>query len=415
MLKRLTIITLAAALCGAMAFAGELSFRGETDKSPVTYKPGEKMIFRVQLLDDSKPLAGKKLKWTRRGDDQKTDKGEAVSSATQPLIIETSIDMPGFVHITVNVFNDNGKAAKDAKNKDIKFDGGAGVELAKLASLPEPGDFDAFWAKQKEKLAKVPLKSSLTEIPSGNPKFLVYDVKVDCVGGKPVSGYFAKPKDAAAKSLPAQVNFRGYGVGSAMLYTQAGKLIFSFNTHSIENGKDEAYYKKLGEGELSGYAFNKEQNSNPETAYFNGMILRVLRALEFIKAQPEWDGKNLIMQGGSQGGFMALVAAGLDADVTRCAAVKPWCCDLGGVTLGRLRGWRPDYTAALDYYDPVNHAKRIKGETVIFSGLGDYACPPSGLTVLYNNIKAPKQIEYTQGVTHGYAPPNPQKFILSNK
>ena len=135
------------------------------------------------------------------------------------------------------------------------------------------------------------------------------------------------------------------------------------------------------------------------------MILRVLRAIEFLKAQPEWNGKDLRAAGGSQGGFQALAAAALDKDVTQCAANVPWCCDLGGITLGRLRGWRPDYADGLGYYDAANMAKRIKCETKIVGGLGDYVCPPSGVCVLYNNINAPKQLDLVQGKTHGYTPP----------
>ena len=81
---------------------------------------------------------------------------------------------------------------------------------------------------------------------------------------------------------------------------------------------------------------------------------------------------------------------GSTATLPNATAHKPWCCDLGGIRLNRLRGWRPDFTDALGYYDPVNMAKRIHCKTSITSGLGDYVCPPSGVSVLYNNIKAPK-------------------------
>ena len=60
----------------------------------------------------------------------------------------------------------------------------------------------------------------------------------------------------------------------------------------------------------------------------------------------------------------------------------------------------------LGYYDPVNQAKRIKCETTITAGLGDYTCPPSGITVLYNNIGAKKSIVYSQGTTHMFDMPN---------
>jgi cephalosporin-C deacetylase-like acetyl esterase len=292
----------------------------------------------------------------------------------------------------------------------VKFDGGAGVGLEQLAGFPEPADFDTFWVRQKAKLADVPMKATLTPVPAGKPGFLLFDVNVDCAGGKPVSGYLTMPEGAAPGSLQAKVGFEGYGVRSAAQEYLEGKLVFNTNAHGIANGQDAEYYAKLQTGELAGYALS--QNDNPDTCYFNGMMLRVLRALEFVKARPEWDGKNLAVGGGSQGGFQALVAAGLDREVTACFAFKPWCCDLGGINLGRLRGWRPDYTAALAYYDPVNHAKRITCETRIIAGLGDYVCPPSGLTVLYNNIAAPKQIDYIQGSTHGYDPPDPAKFAL---
>lgn len=411
-MKRFLVLSCSWLISALTLCAGELTFNGTTDKAVALYQPGEKMVFNVQLLDDAKPVAGKKLQWRRTGDDAKTETGSAVSSETEPLTIPTALEKPGFVRIEVWALDEQDKPLLDAKNKPIRFDGGAGVEVEKLAGIPEPADFDAFWFKQKARLAEVPLKFELTEIPSTNPDFVTYDVKIDCAGGKPVSGYFTKPKNATSKSLKAQIGFMGYGVSSASLGYSAGTLTLNINAHGIENGKDASYYDNLKSGELKGYAFKNDENAKPETAYFNGMILRVLRALEFLKAQPEWNGKDLTAAGGSQGGFQALSAAALDKNVTKCFAHIPWCCDLGGITLGRLRGWRPDYAEGLGYYDAVNMAKRIQCETSIIAGLGDYTCPPSGVCVLYNNIKAPKQLELIQGKTHPYTPPNPQKITL---
>lgn len=416
LLKTFILSHLASLCLASTLLAGTVTLDWKTDKEPVSYLPGDTMTFTLQLLEDGKPLAGKKLQWKCSGDDKKVTNGEATSSATEPLVLTSSVDKPGFVHVEIDVLNADGTPLNDAAGKPLKFQGGAGASPEKLTSIPEPADYDAFWTAQKKRLAEVPLKFTLTEVPSQKPGFQVFDVKVDCAGGKPVSGYLVKPKDAAAKSLPAQVGFMGYGVTSAKPDYLEGKLYFTINAHGIENGKDEAYYKQLLEGELKGYAFNSEQNAKPETCYFNGMMLRVLRALEFVKAQPEWDGKTLISGGGSQGGLQALAAAALDPDVTRCNVYKPWCCDIGGASLDRLKGWRPDYTEAIGYYDSVNFAKRIKcpGVTIV-SGLGDYVCPPSGIAVLYNNITVPKEIKYLQGSTHGYNPPKSQEQKFSSK
>lgn len=403
------------AACSAVASAQTLSFTCTTNKPAISYKPGEKMVFTIQLLEDAKPVAGRKLTWNRRGDDQRTEAGEAVSSDTQPLTIETACDRPGFVNVEVRVLDADGKRVKDAKNQDVLGSFGAGVEPEKLTGVPEPADFDAFWAKQKAKLKDVPIKATLVPVPGTNPKFDIFDVKIDCPGGKPVSGYLAKPKDAAPKLLQARVSFMGYGVTSANPEPRDGMISLSINAHGIENGKDKAYYEELQKSELKGYGFDKTQNSDPETAYFNGMMLRVLRALEYVKSLPEWNGKDLLAEGGSQGGLQCLTAAGLDPDVTACRAWKPWCCDLGGPTLGRIAGWRPEWNPALAYYDPINHAKRIRCETTIFTGLGDYVCPPSTNAVLYNNLAGPKTIEYIQGATHGADPKGAERFKLTTK
>jgi cephalosporin-C deacetylase-like acetyl esterase len=411
----LTTTVFAVFFCATTSMAGTFALDWATDNSPVSYLPGETMTFKIQLVEDGKPVAGKTLKWFRTGDDQKTAKGESVSSASEPLEIKTSIDKPGFVHLVVAVFDPDGKPLKNQQGQSLQFEGGVGVEPAKLESYPEPADFDAFWKSQKARLKQVLLKANLTKVASKNPKFQVFDVKVDCAGNRPVSGYLAIPKGAKAKSLPAEVHFQGYGVIGVDQEFHDGTIVFKINAHGIENGREPSYYQALEKGELHGYAFNNIENTKPETAYFNGMMLRVMRALEFVKSRPEWNGKTLAVSSGSQGGLQCLTAAALDSDVTYCDAGKPWCCDLGGINLGRLRGWRPDWADGLGYYDAVNMAKRIKCETFITSGLGDYVCPPSGISVLYNNIKAPKTIVYIQGSTHGYDPPNPKTQRIISK
>ena len=165
------------------------------------------------------------------------------------------------------------------------------------------------------------------------------------------------------------------------------------------------------------YAFDPIQNANPETAYFNGMVFRVMRSLQFVKSLPQWDGKQLTVQGTSQGGLQTIWAAGLDHDVTCALPGFIWCCDFGGAKVGRIKGWQPEWVPALGYFDAVNHAKRITCPVNITgAGLGDYTCPPSGLTVLYNVIKTPKKIRYAQG-DHGLREPlgNVQIMDLEEK
>jgi cephalosporin-C deacetylase-like acetyl esterase len=396
---------------------------GRTNKAATDYSQGEPMIFEITLEKDGQPVEGKRLKWRRTGDDGQNEHGHA-QSTTEPLIIHTSLDQPGFIRIQVDAIDTDGNPLLNEKEKPVIFDGGAGVQPEKLLSTPEPVDFDAWWTAQKVKAAKVPLHVlEMEAVPKQYPEVETYDVKVACAGGMPMSGYYSKTKNAAPHSAIARVSFKGYGVSGASRQDRWVKqhrkpvITLNINAHGIENGMPREFYKDLADSGLKSYGFDEAENATPENSYFYGMSLRVLKALEFIKSQPEWDGKTLIVEGGSQGGFQALLAAALDPEVTRCVAVKPWLSDLSGVKLGRMTGWRPKYTPALGYYDPVNHAKRLRCETKLIAGLGDYVCPPSGITVLYNNIPdtVTKRIEYQQGATHGTTPKNLIKHIIKNE
>lgn len=392
---------------------GNYQMQGDSEKNPLGYKVGEPMIFKVQILKDGSPASGINLTWKVAGDDGQTTEGKAVSSTDSPLVIQTSLTKPGFVRVLVTPVDANGLPLKNGNAKVQPFDGGAGADIEKIQGWKEPDDFDVYWKSQIARLKTVPLRADQVPVDSPDNEVLVWDVKIDCPGKMPVSGYFCKPKNATEKSLPIRVTFQGYGVQSAGKPADRSALTLQINAHGIENGKSPDFYANLKATTLSNYAFFEDENKSPDTAYFNGMVMRVLRAIEFMKSQPEWDGKNLVVAGGSQGGFQALIAAGLDPQVSSCEATIPWCCDLGGVNLGRMPGWRPGWVDALGYYDAANHAKRIKCPTAIHVGLGDYTCPPSGEIVLYNNISAPVNIEFFQGRTHMFTMPGGAVYSLS--
>lgn len=422
MLKRIAIAFVILIMTATVFATESIHFFGSTDKDPITYKPGEEMIFSLQILNDAgKALSGVKFNWTRTGDDGLQESGSAVSDETKPFQIKTKISVPGFVYILAKAVDDSGKPIPRIPTpnycKNVEFYGGAGVLLDQIQGAPEPADFDAFWNKQKARLAKVPMKANLTEVNINSKDVICFDVKVDCIGA-PVSGYLCKPKNGEPKSLPAVVSFHGYGYSGSNKPISAGKnaIAFDVNAHGFLNGQPQSYYDNLAQTTLRGYGFNKEENKDPEKAYFNGMMLRLIRALEYVKSLPEWDGKNLTVIGGSQGGFQCISAAGLDPDVSVCRANVAWCLDLSGpVKMKRLPGWRPEWTEALGYYDPCNHAKRFRGTMWLSAGLGDYVCPPSGQIVLYNNLNCKKELILKQGCTHGYTMPNCGQSKLTNK
>ncbi|MBP5322105.1 MAG: acetylxylan esterase [Kiritimatiellae bacterium] len=411
---------------GWLFAAGELDqarLSGRTDKAIPLYAPGEEMVFTLRLRGvEALPADTYFVTWERTGDDGKKESGKVPASLTEPIVIKTALEKPGFVRILAHVVDQAGKRYEREGVKGdgrwVFFDGGAGVEIDKLQGVPEPADFDAFWAKQKARLAEVPLKATRTEMPGKNPNVKIYAVSIDCAGPRPVTGYLTIP--SVAKPLPARLETHGYGtnVQHAPQWGPMDCIVLNINAHGYELGKDKAYYDAFFKSIVSngqGYAFDPKQNADPETAYFNGMALRVMRGLQYLESLPEWNGKDLWASGGSQGGLQTIWAASLDPKVTRADSSVTWCCDMGGTELGRNRGgWYVHWVPALGYYDPINLCRRIPKScrvTIPRAGLGDYTCPPSGLAILFNNMTCPKKIVWIQGSTHGYVPPADQQVL----
>ena len=391
-----------------------------TNRPPLSYKKGEEMVFNFQFESSDTPSEGLVLEYRRYGDDGITFNGSA--PASEGLTVKTSIDKPGFVCVCVILKNTRGTSMRynhSSHKQPISFYAGAAVEPLSHTDCGEPADFDEFWAKQKKRLSELPFKEGVQLEKLGVFKGVTtYRVSIPAPGPRPVTGFLGIPAGAKEKSLPAHAHFIGYGYRiQRRPYFPADSINLQINAHGQEIGKDAAYYKNFFDTintNGQGYGFDPELNKSPETAFFNQMVMRVLRALEYLKSLPEWDGVNLGVNGGSQGALQATWGAALDEDVTEANVYINWCCNLASATKKSLHnGWFPEYTPALDYFDEVFMAKRIKKAKVTISraGLGDYVCPPSGLVTYYKNLATPrKELTWVQGSSHGFVPDKSEKI-----
>lgn len=101
----------------------------------------------------------------------------------------------------------------------------------------------------------------------------------------------------------------------------------------------EAEFKEISNafnGRENGYLSNGLDNK--DNYYMKRVYLACVRSIDFLTSLPEWDGRNVIVQGGSQGGALALITAGLDTRVTACVANHPALSDMAGYKAGRAGG-----------------------------------------------------------------------------
>ena len=396
---------------------------GKTDKSALSYRKNETMIFSFRAEFGGKSSDGLFLSYIRRGDDGRTFSGKV--PASQELIVKTSTDRPGFVSVNVLLVDADGRNVFNGSRK-IGYYAGAAVEPEALEDCGEPADFDAFWQRQRQRVSAVPFDGAVEKKFVSTENGLNYfTVKIPCAGPRPVTGFLCIPVNAGAGSQLAEIHYMGSGEVPQKLprWALKDRITLIINAHGHEMLQDAGYYAEFFKSIRSNgytYALDPEQNRNPETSYFNGMALRVMRSLDYIKTLPEWNRKDLRVIGGSQGGLQVMWAAAMDEDISVAIPSIIWCSDLAGQEKkGRLHGtWRVKYDPALDYYDPVFMAKRIKKAEVYISraGLGDYICPPSGLMICYKNIASPrKKIVWVQGSDHGFIPADSERIVWQGK
>lgn len=383
-------------------------FHCTLDKPALSYKVGETMRFTVMAKENCLEIECRYVRWTLRGDDGKVRSGLGRCRFGMPLVLETTCDRPGFVHLNCKALRADGT---EDPSFDV-FDGGAGAEVDRLTYCDAiPDDFDDYWGQIEQTvrdftpvlLQKTPYT---VDVPEG---FDCFDVRVSTPEGMPVSGMLTLPK--AEGKYPLHVAFRGYSISGAEPFYEEHTVYFQMNAHGIENGVPRVLLDQKYPN-LAAYGFDREENASPMTTYWRNMMLRNLIGLKFAKSLEQWDGKFILCSGGSQGALQATTVAAHDPDVSFLDIHIPWFCNLNAESQGYLPGWRPAFAEGLRYFDTVAQGTRVKCPVKITAYLGDYVCPPATVMTLYNGIRTVKSLDFIQGGTHGYRPPEVERFSL---
>ena len=383
-------------------------FKFSSNKNPLSYTCGERMIFTIEAKENGEIIDCECINWEIHCDDGKKLSGVGNCTVKEPLVLEATLDRPGFVHIICR--------AVDESNKTIEgfdvLDAGVGAEVKSIEYHDViPSDFDSYWKDVEKLVADFPIEVLMFEpIKEGvREGYIAYDVRVKTPIGRPASGILTIPdKD---DKYPVRLLFNGYSVCGSTLNFYENAIVANFNAHGMENFCTKELLEEY-EVELKNYGFSEEENKSNMTTYFRNMMIRNLIAAKFVKTISQWDGKNLICCGGSQGALQATTVAAHDSDVTFLDIDIPWFCDLNAENKGYLNGWRPKFLEGLRYFDTAAQGSKLKCPVRIMARLGDYICPPTTVMALYNSIKVEKELKFVQSGTHAYMPPEIDEYYV---
>ena len=373
------------------------------DHADWLYQPGEEPKVEVQFYQYGMPKDGT-VTYTIGNDLlEDDDKGSVKLKNGRATIKMSTRKTPGFRDLRLQM-----KIGDTTYKHHVKL-GFAPDKIQPFTTLPD--DFTSFWDKNLKELKGFPLKYSIEPAPEYTTE------SVDCSlvkiqinsKGQCVYGYLTKPKNAAKGSCPVVFCPPGAGVKTIKeplrhkYYAENGFIRLEIEIHGLDPRLSADQFKEINN------AFNVGANTylaqgldNRDNYYMKHVYLACVRCIDFLTSLPEWDGKNVAVQGGSQGGALAIVTASLDSRVSLCAANHPALSDMAGYSeKGRTGGYphfhrlnsmlTPEKINTLRYYDVVNFARQMKATTFLTWGYNDDTCPPTTSYAVWNSLRCPKE------------------------
>lgn len=394
---------------------GTYQVRVSLDRENWVYELNQPAKFTFAVTLNNAPVSGVALKYSCGPEEMPPTVEKTVTTAAQPLTVEMAgMKEPGFFRCIASV-EKGGKTYRGLATAGYRPD-----QIKPVVT--DPADFDKFWNDGKAALAKIPLDPKMDFLPSySTPSVDVYHVSFQNVGTgfsrvSHVYGILAVPKSSDPnKKFPALLHVPGAGVRpyrGSMSLANRGIITLQIGIHGIPVTLDQGVYDDLRAGSLNRYMFYNMDNR--DTYYYRRVYLGCLRALDFLTSIAQYNGKDLGVIGGSQGGGLSIMTASLDPRVKYLAASYPAISDMAGYTIGRAGGWPHAFkdekmrtkerleTAA--YYDAVNFARRLKIPGIYSTGYNDEVVPVTSSYAAFNLITAPKKILLGLEMGHANSP-----------
>jgi cephalosporin-C deacetylase len=293
-----------------------------------------------------------------------------------------------------------------------------------LPDLTAEPDFDAFWAEAKSDPNQTPLEAEIRLVADYPLKSMrVYDVVYKGADGTPIHGWYVTPAgDHQPGSLPVIVKYHGYNGNRGnphelLQWTSMGMAALAIDARG-QGGltPDFAVYPQGG---VAGWM--TLGILEPRSYYYKQVYLDCVRAIDFVCSREEVDGNRIAVYGGSQGGGLALAAAGLDDRPKLAMPIYPFLCHYRRSVeihatgpYAEIKNWfrrfDPEHLQeekvyrTLSYFDGMNMASRIKARTLMAITLQDTTCPPSTCFAVYNHLAGEKEVKLYHDYGHEGVP-----------
>ena len=409
-MNRIWNIMIAAALACSNIFAQNDIKRSDDqwlalpDHPDWIYKVGEEASVEVTFMHYGIPQEGT-LEYSIGEDRLQSDKeGSVQLRGGRAKINIGSRKSPGFRDLRLKFRKDGREFLHHVK---------VGFSPEKITPFTqEPKDFTSFWDSVLTDARKLPLSYTKTRAEEYcTDKIDCYLVRLELnKKGQCVYAYLFYPKGVegnSARKCPAVLCPPGAGIKTIKeplrhkYYAESGFIRLEMEIHGLNPTMTQEQFAEISKAfgsDPNGYLTNGLHDRNDY--YMKRVYTAVVRCLDLLTSLPEWDGVNLAVQGGSQGGALSIVAAGLDPRVNLCVVNHPALSDMAAYSQKGRTGGYPHFAKNLftkenirtmAYYDVVNFARHVKAKTYMTWGFNDNVCPPTTSYAVWNTLQCEKE------------------------
>jgi cephalosporin-C deacetylase len=277
--------------------------------------------------------------------------------------------------------------------------------------VPEPAGFDAFWEVTIAEARDAGGDVSVRAVPSPFELVDVADVAFPGFAGDPVRAWLVTPRERSAP-LPAVVEFVGYGRGRGLALERLHWPVAGFAQLIVDTRGQGSMHGTGGETadpHGAGPAvpgFLTRGIEDPHDYYYRRVFTDAVRAVDAVRTFAAVDAGRVAVVGNSQGGAIAIAAAGLSAGLAGALPTSPILCDVPraiGLTdadphaeiaryLAVHRGSQERVFRTLSYFDGVAFARRATAPALFGSGHMDTISPPSTVYAAANSWKGGAEV-----------------------
>jgi cephalosporin-C deacetylase len=280
-----------------------------------------------------------------------------------------------------------------------------GYEVDQINSpLHRPDDFDEFWKTAMDELAQVNPAYKIEEAEDkSNTEYKAYRVEMNSLENIRIKGWLTVPRTIfTGKKFPAVLVFPGYQVMMKPLFFH-DFIGLSLDVRGMDK-KSEAYPIPDAEEILTYHI------QDPLKYIYRGVYMDCVRGLDFLLANLDMgiDPDRITVLGGSQGGSLALVVAGLrNKQIQTCIADVPIFCDMYSnlqmepqikeesfifkyinkyVEKNKGSFTKEDFLQNFSYFEVQNFVPNIRSTVLMAACFRDALAPPPTIFYAFNKL-----------------------------